>query len=107
MKIKLEKVRVELEVGKGKPTFYINGYPTEVSKEVAYSLLFGEDEAPPSPTSTTRYHKKGRGPQSAKSKRKLSASLKKYWKERKAREAQAMQGRGRGKKHLNGSALHN
>lgn len=120
MKVELKDAKVELEVGDGKPTVYINGRSIPIPREVGVALIFGDDGG--KPATVTHPIKPGlsktkptRGCQTAASKRKLSASLKKFYAKKRRKEAAAKNAAPPTKvmvkpkvsgRHLNGASSH-
>ncbi len=127
MKVELKEAKVELEVRDGKSNLYINGHCIALPKVVGIKLIFGDDvsiEVPdppaPEPKQITR------GCQTAASKRKLSASLKKYHAKKRRKEKAEAKAKAptskpivtkpsvkkavprhlNGKSHLNGASTH-
>jgi len=98
MKVELKDAKVELEVGNGKASLHINGHCIELPKVMGIRLIFGDDAVGsglaktntilPSPTPAPKEKKKEirRGCQTALSKRKLSASLKKFYEKKRRKE---------------------
>jgi len=127
MKVELKDAKVELEVGDGKASLHINGHCIELPKVMGIRLIFGDDVVPtpevkakPATPTPDMKEEVRRGCQSPSSKRKLSASLKKYHakKRRKEKAAQLAKpiskqvttkkttsGKSNGK-YLNGSSTH-
>ena len=119
MKVELKDAKVELEVGGGKPTVFINGKSIPIPREVGVALIFGEDTKLPTPirpglAKTTTPETRKTGCQSAASKRKLSASLKKYHAKRRRKEALELKKgtplkqvvKPKSNSRLNGSSIH-
>jgi len=120
--LELKNVKVELEVGEGKSLLHLNGNVMPVPREVASSLIFGEEkpipQLPPGPTSAPKpglaktEAPRKKGCQTAAAKRKLSASLKRYHANKRRKEnAQLKKGTAtkrqlNGRSHLNGHGLH-
>lgn len=128
MKVELKDAKVELEVGDGKANLHINGHCIELPRVVGIRLIFGDDitimkETSPSPPKVAASPTKDevrRGCQSASSKRKLSASLKKYHAKKRRKEKLAATSKvvkasptkkpglvkTTGRQHLNGAGTH-
>lgn len=82
MKVELKNAKVELEVGEGKAFIHINGHKVPVTRDVGVTLIFGQDKP-----GLKKAAPKKRGCQSFESKKKLSASLKAYYANKKRGKA--------------------
>lgn len=89
MKVELRDAKVELEVSEGRSHLIVNGELVPLAREVGIRLVFGEGVAKSTTSAETVVGIKTRGGkggcQSAASRRKLSASLKKFHAKRRAR----------------------
>lgn len=97
MKVEIKDAKVELEVEKGKSFLRINGHSVEVPKDVGISLIFGDDssieKAAPKllpPATSPPMQVKKRGCHTAASKKKLSASLKRFHANKRRKEKATM-----------------
>jgi hypothetical protein len=131
MKVELKEAKVELEVRDGKSNLYINGHCVALPKVVGIKLIFGEDVSieVPDPPQPAKSKQRSFGCQTAASKRKLSASLKKYHAKRRRKEREEEKAKSvkpsstkpilskpttkkavpkhlNGKSHLNGASTH-
>ncbi len=116
MKVELKDAKVELEVGGGKPTVFINGKSIPIPREVGVALIFGDGPLAPTKPGLAKTTPETRktGCQSAASKRKLSASLKKYHAKRRRKEALELKKgtpakqvvKPKSNSRLNGSSIH-
>jgi hypothetical protein len=95
MKVELKEAKVELEVRDGKSNLYINGHCIALPKVVGIKLIFGEDVSieVPDPPQPEKLKERSYGCQSAASKRKLSASLKKFHAKRRRKEREQEKGK--------------
>lgn len=82
MKVELQGAKVELDVRDGVASLMVNGEKLPIPREVAVRLVFGESK--PGLAKTTP--KPARGCQTAASKRKLSASLRKFYAKKRRQE---------------------
>lgn len=113
MRVELKDAKVELEVGDGKSTLYINGQTVPLPRKAGIALIFGEEvEKPPTQKPGIAKAERRYGCQTPASKRKLSASLKRFHANRRRKEAAllkkgtATKKQVNGKSHLNGASLH-
>lgn len=130
MKVELKEAKVELEVRDGKSNLYINGHCIALPQVVGIKLIFGDDVSieVPDPPQPAKPKQRSFGCQSAASKRKLSASLKKFHAKRRRKEREQENGKAakavtkpilskpttkrtvpkhlNGKSHLNGASTH-
>ncbi len=120
MKVELKDLKVELEVGDGKSVLHINGLRLPVSKEVSFDLIFGSAKPTAAPATPVPAKKRKTGCQSPASRKKLSASLRRYHVNRRRKEsaqlnkpsptlkplAKTSKSKLNGKSHLNGTSVH-
>jgi len=84
MKLELQGAKVELEVGDNASSVIINGERIPVPREVGIRLVFGDMKSDASEKPTAKPFK--RGCQTEASKKKLSASLKRFHANRRRKE---------------------
>ncbi len=92
MKVEIKDARVELEADAGKYHLLVNGAMVPIPREVGIALVFGETKPllllPPSTAAEKKVVGK-KGCQTAAAKRKLSASLKKWHRKKRAETRKA------------------
>ncbi len=95
MKVEIKDARVELEAAAGRYHLVVNGALIPIPRDIGVALVFGDPPAPkllpPSTTTEKRVEAvtRKKGCQTAAAKRKLSASLKKWHRKKRAEARKA------------------